>query len=94
VCTRCDKDFNLDGFHSWGKRKKSDPCDSGPYCFEGAHTEDRRLVRRERWGDPEDAVEEDTEDEEEDEEEEEEEEGDDEEEEEEEEEEEDGEEDE
>lgn len=36
-CRRCNKDFNLDGFHSWGKRKRDDPEDEGPYCYETTH---------------------------------------------------------
>lgn len=36
-CRRCGKDFRLDGFHSWGKRKRDDPEDEGPYCYETVH---------------------------------------------------------
>jgi hypothetical protein len=36
-CRRCGKDFGLDGFHSWGKRKRDDPDDEGPYCYETTH---------------------------------------------------------
>lgn len=36
-CRRCDKTFGLDGFHSWGKRRRNDPVEEGDYCFEGKH---------------------------------------------------------
>eukprot|EP00563_Minutocellus_polymorphus_P020753 CAMPEP_0197715744 /NCGR_PEP_ID=MMETSP1434-20131217/856_1 /TAXON_ID=265543 /ORGANISM="Minutocellus polymorphus, Strain CCMP3303" /LENGTH=70 /DNA_ID=CAMNT_0043299953 /DNA_START=29 /DNA_END=242 /DNA_ORIENTATION=- len=36
-CRRCGKDFALDGFHSWGKRRRDDPETEGPYCYETTH---------------------------------------------------------
>ena len=36
-CRRCDKDFGLDGFHSWGKRGRDDPEEEGDYCYETKH---------------------------------------------------------
>ncbi|KAL3803614.1 hypothetical protein ACHAWO_008864 [Cyclotella atomus] len=33
-CRRCGKDFNLDGYHSLGKRGRNDPKDEGPFCYE------------------------------------------------------------
>lgn len=36
-CRRCDKTFGLDGFHSWGKRRRDDPEEEGDYCYETAH---------------------------------------------------------
>lgn len=36
-CRRCGKDFGLDGFHSWGKRKRDDPEDEGDCCYETTH---------------------------------------------------------
>ena len=36
-CRRCDKTFGLDGFHSWGKRRRDDPEEEGDYCYESTH---------------------------------------------------------
>lgn len=36
-CRRCGKDFGLDGFHSWGKRRRDEPIDEGAFCFETTH---------------------------------------------------------
>lgn len=40
-CGRCGKTFHLDGFHSWGKRKRDDPYDEGEYCFDGEHVPEK-----------------------------------------------------
>jgi hypothetical protein len=39
-CRRCDKTFNLDGYHSWGKRRRDDPEEEGEYCYETRHVPD------------------------------------------------------
>mmetsp|Transcript_36823 Transcript_36823/g.66210 ORF Transcript_36823/g.66210 Transcript_36823/m.66210 type:complete len:303 (-) Transcript_36823:195-1103(-) len=36
-CRRCGKTFNLDGYHSWGKRRRDDPEDEGEFCYETTH---------------------------------------------------------
>lgn len=36
-CSKCGGAFNLDGYSSLGRRKRGDPVDSGPFCWEGAH---------------------------------------------------------
>jgi len=36
-CRNCDKTFNLNGFHSWGRRGRNDPFDEGEYCYEDQH---------------------------------------------------------
>ena len=36
-CHRCDKTFNLNGHHSWGKRRRDDPEEEGDYCYETTH---------------------------------------------------------
>lgn len=40
-CERCGGNFDLDGFHSWGR---NDVSDDGDYCFEGEHTSDQEEV--------------------------------------------------
>jgi hypothetical protein len=37
---RCDKTFNLNGYHSWGKRGRYEPEDQGDYCYETTHVPD------------------------------------------------------
>lgn len=36
-CSRCDRTFNLDGFHALAKRKRYDPVEEGDYCYEATH---------------------------------------------------------
>ena len=36
-CRRCDKTFNLNGFNTWGKRRRDDPQEEGEYCYETTH---------------------------------------------------------
>lgn len=38
-CAACGKTFDLRGFFVNGKRRRDDPFDEGPYCFEGEHDE-------------------------------------------------------
>ena len=35
-CGKCGKTFNLDGYSSFSRRK-ADPVDDGPFCWEGEH---------------------------------------------------------
>ena len=40
-CEDCGKTFGLNGFHSWGRRRRDDPQEEGDYCFEyGRHQEE------------------------------------------------------
>ena len=39
-CRRCDKTFYLDGYSSWGKRRRDDPEEEGRYCYEMTHVPD------------------------------------------------------
>lgn len=36
-CGKCGKTFNLQGYSDFGYRKRSDPTEGGPYCWEGTH---------------------------------------------------------
>jgi len=36
-CRRCDKTFGLNGFYSWGKRRRDEPEEEGDYCYETTH---------------------------------------------------------
>ena len=36
-CNKCGKTFNLDGYSSFGRKRKHDPWEEGPYCWEGEH---------------------------------------------------------
>lgn len=45
-CERCDKDFNVSGFH-YGERNA--PEDEGEWCFVGEHTQDEEMVMDEEW---------------------------------------------
>ena len=40
-CKRCNKTFNLDGVHSWGRNAVDD---DGAYCFQGQHTTDPNVI--------------------------------------------------
>lgn len=45
-CARCERDFNLVGYNSFGRRRVNDPYDGGDYCYEGVHTTDSAVVAR------------------------------------------------
>jgi hypothetical protein len=36
-CSKCGKTFDLDGYSSFGRKRKQDPYEQGPYCWEGEH---------------------------------------------------------
>mmetsp|Transcript_43105 Transcript_43105/g.84703 ORF Transcript_43105/g.84703 Transcript_43105/m.84703 type:complete len:305 (+) Transcript_43105:111-1025(+) len=43
-CRQCNKTFNLNGFHSWGKRGRNDPYDEGEYCYVDTHVPEEGYV--------------------------------------------------
>ena len=36
-CSKCGKTFDLDRYSSFGRKRKQDPYEQGPYCWEGEH---------------------------------------------------------
>ncbi len=39
-CSICGKTLHLDGYSSFGRKRKKDPYKQGQYCWEGEHVDD------------------------------------------------------
>ena len=51
-CSKCGKTFDLDGYSSIARKRKHDPYEQGPYCWEGQHKgEDESSSDDEKEGD-------------------------------------------